>query len=219
MNRRTLVVGAVAIAAILFATGAYIYDRGAADRQAKIAAETQSYLVRPHSPVLGPQNAPVTVVEFFDPSCESCRAFYPIVKQILAKYPEDVRVVIRYAPFHEGSDEAVRIMEAARLQNLYVAVKEALLQTQPTWAVHGAPNLGIAWAAAQAVGLNYTQAQNDAKNPKIANILQQDQADLRAAKVRQTPSFFVNGKPLTSFGARQLNELVDAEVEASRKTK
>ena len=219
MNRRTLVVGAVAIAAILFATGAYIYDRGAADRQAKIAAEAQSYLVRPHSPVLGPQNAPVTVVEFFDPSCESCRAFYPIVKQIMAKYPEDVRVVIRYAPFHEGSDEAVRIMEAARLQNLYVPVKEALLQTQPTWAVHGAPNLSIAWAAAQAVGLNYTRAQYDVKRPEIANILQQDQADLRAAKVRQTPSFFVNGKPLTSFGARQLNELVDAEVEASRKTR
>jgi predicted DsbA family dithiol-disulfide isomerase len=85
--------------------------------------------------------------------------------------------------------------------------------------MHGAPNLSIAWAAAQAVGLNYTRAQYDVKRPEIANILQQDQADLRAAKVRQTPSFFVNGKPLTSFGARQLNELVDAEVEASRKTR
>jgi protein-disulfide isomerase len=31
-----------------------------------------------HSPVLGPQGAPVTIVEFFDPACETCHAFYPI---------------------------------------------------------------------------------------------------------------------------------------------
>ncbi|PZP55154.1 MAG: disulfide bond formation protein DsbA, partial [Micavibrio aeruginosavorus] len=66
----------------------------------------ESSLIREYSPVIGNDEAQVTVVEFFDPSCEACRAFYPIVKNILNRYPKDVRVVLRYAPFHEGSDKA-----------------------------------------------------------------------------------------------------------------
>ena len=37
-------------------------------------------LVRMHSPVIGSREVPVTIVEFFDPVCETCRAFYPVVK-------------------------------------------------------------------------------------------------------------------------------------------
>jgi len=72
--------------------------------------------VRDYSPVIGLENAPVTIVEFFDPSCEGCRAMYPYVKEILAEYPDNVRLVLRYVLFHGGSEEAVRILEAARNQ-------------------------------------------------------------------------------------------------------
>lgn len=216
MTRRSLVMIALGIAALVFAAGAYIYDRSAADRRAQSAASAQDYLVRPHSPVIGPVNAPVTIVEFFDPSCESCRAFYPFLKQIMAQYPKDVRLVIRYAPFHEGSDEAVAILEAARLQNVFVPVKEALLATQPNWAVHGAPNLNIAWEAARTAGLDIARAKRDAQRPEIAEVLAKDTADIKTAAVKATPTFFVNGKPLPSFGRKQLAELVRAEVAASR---
>lgn len=216
MTRRSLVFTTIAAAAILFAAGAYMYDRSRADLDAQAAASISSDLVRPHSPVLGLANAPVTIVEFFDPSCESCRALHPFVKQILARHPNDVRVVIRYAPFHQGSDEAVGILEAARLQNVFVPVLEALLDTQPNWAVHGAPNLNIAWEAARMAGLDLERARRDASRPEIAAVLKQDTADIKAVGVKATPTFFVNGKPLPSFGARQLYELVRAEIDAVR---
>ena len=63
--------------------------------------------------MFGPSEAPVTIVEFFDPSCEACRAFYPFVKNILTQYPDDVRLVLRYAAFHGGSDQAIGTLEAA----------------------------------------------------------------------------------------------------------
>ncbi|WP_412178465.1 thioredoxin domain-containing protein [Rhizobium sp. PL01] len=47
------------------------------------AISADNSLVMPHSPVLGPDAAPAMIVEFFDPSCETCSAFYLIVKQIM----------------------------------------------------------------------------------------------------------------------------------------
>lgn len=178
-------------------------------------AHQWSVYVRRHSPVIGPANAPVTITEFFDPSCEACRAFYPIVKQIMAQYPNDVRLVLRYTPLHEGSEEAVRILETARQQNVFEPVLEALFVEQPQWATHGGPQLERAWAAARAAGLDETRAREAMQAPRITAALNQDIADATTLGVRGTPTFFVNGKPLPSFGPRQLYDLVRAEVEAA----
>ena len=50
------------------------------------------------------------------------------------------------------------------------------------------------------------------KNPDIVGIINQDLADAKTLNVRKTPGFFVNGKPLSSFGYQQLKELVDSEI-------
>lgn len=52
--------------------------------------------------------------------------------------------------------------------------------------------------------------------PDIVAVLDQDAADVATVGVRKTPTFFVNGKPLTDFGAQQLFDLVESEVEATR---
>ena len=73
-----------------------------------------NYWTAAHTPIIGNPNASVTLVEFIDPACEACRAMYPYVKQILSKYPDDVKLVIRYVDFHKESELAIRILEAAR---------------------------------------------------------------------------------------------------------
>ena len=90
-------------------------------------SQEESNLIRAHSPVIGRADAPVAIVEFLDPSCEACRAFYPLVKQILDAFPGQTKLVIRFAPLHDGSDEAVGILEAARIQDIYLPVLEKLL--------------------------------------------------------------------------------------------
>ena len=172
--------------------------------------------MHPHSPVIGRPDAPVTIAEFFDPACEACRAFYPIVKQIMAAHPNDLRLVIRYAPFHDGSDEVVRILETARMQGVFVPVLEALLATQPRWASHDSPQIEKAWSAAAAAGLDVEKARKAKLEPHITAALNQDVADLQALGVNRTPTFFVNGKPLTEFGARQLYDLVKSEMGAGK---
>lgn len=213
MNRRALVVATASAAIALFAGGAAIYG-GKTTPPTPAPSATGDTLVRMHSPVMGPIAAPVTIVEFFDPSCEACRAFYPIVKQMMAQTGNDVRLVLRYTPLHQGSDEAVRILEAARKQNRFQPVLEALLARQPEWAVHGAPDLGKAWEVAAAAGLDLIKAKQDAVSPAVDNILAQDIADVRTNRIEQTPTFFVNGKPLSEFSPQGLYNLVKAELDA-----
>lgn len=216
MNRRIAVLAVAVLALAGFAAAGAFYDRSPAERQGAVQAQQATPLVRPHSPVIGRQDAPVTIVEFFDPSCEACRAFYPIVKQIMAAHPDDLRLVVRYAPFHQGSDEAVRILETARAQGVFVPVLEALLATQPGWAAHGKPQLEKAWAAAASAGLDVEKARGSMLAPSITAVLNQDLADVQAAGVTRTPTFFVNGKVLSEFGAQQLYNLVRSEVEAAK---
>ncbi|MDD3785546.1 MAG: thioredoxin domain-containing protein [Hydrogenophaga sp.] len=228
-SKKITVVALVAIVLVFFFLGMNAYQKRVQNSQAEKvsqvvqqagsepASKTDNRLVRFHSPVFGPSNAPVTIVEFFDPACETCRAFYPIVKDILKQYPNDVRLVIRYAPFHAGSDQVVKLLEAAKRQNKYQPVLEMILATQPQWADHGKPNIELAFRAAQEAGLDIAKAQADAQGSDIAAVLQQDIEDLTALEVTKTPTFFVNGRGLPSFGDQQLLSLVAEEVAKARK--
>ena len=171
--------------------------------------------VRQHSPVIGPTNARVTIVEFFDPACEACRAFYPIVHEIMRRHPNDVRLVLRYTPLHEGSEEAARILETARMQNVFEPVLTSIFQQQPQWASHDGANLALAWSAAGAAGLDVEAARAAMNARHINNAIRQDVADAQALNVRGTPTFFVNERPLTNFGPQQLYDLVLAELAAT----
>ena len=219
MNRRTVVIGASALGLAAFGGGAIVMTRNRqaeaeAQAAAAPAADTE-VLVRGYSPGFGPEDAPVTLVEFFDPSCEACRAFHPVVQDILTQFPDQVRVVMRYAAFHEGSDEAVRILETARMQDQFEPVLEALLERQPEWAVHGAPRMDLAWQIAGAAGLDLERAQGMRLSPDIVGVLNQDAADLETLGVRQTPTFFLNGRQLTNVTFESLISNVRSAVETS----
>jgi protein-disulfide isomerase len=218
MNSKKITVSVlVAVVLSFFAFGMYSYQQRVNNSQQDKASQAAQRLVRMHSPVLGPVNAPVTIVEFFDPACETCREFYPIVKGLLKKYPNDVRLVVRYAPFHRNSDLVVKMLEASKVQGKYWEVLDAVLADQPLWASHGEPNLYVAYQSAVRVGVDLNKALFDAQSPAVAAALKQDVEDLTALEVTKTPTFFVNGRSLPSFGAAQLESLVAEEVAKIKK--
>ncbi|OGA92357.1 MAG: disulfide bond formation protein DsbA [Burkholderiales bacterium RIFCSPLOWO2_12_FULL_65_40] len=215
--KKSTVIGLVALVSLFFYLGMNAYQKRVQNAQEVQVKAEQTRLVRMHSPVFGPQAAPVTIVEFFDPACETCRAFYPIVKNLMAQYPNDVRLVIRYAPFHQGSDRVVKLLEAAKTQGKYQTVLEAVLAAQPSWADHGQPNIEVAFQVAEQAGLDLVKARQDIEKPGMQALLQQDIEDLTALQVTKTPTFFVNGRSLPSFGPEQLARLVAEEVDKAKK--
>lgn len=199
---------------VTFVIGGYVYRQDKAEKTQELAKQPESPLSRAYAQTLGPADAKVVIVEFFDPGCETCRMFADPVKALLTEYPGKVRLVKRYAPFHQGADKVVQILEAARLQGKYWETLQLLFDTQPQWASHHHPNPEAVWQFLPSLGLDVERLRKDMNDPKILEIVRQDMADAQSLGVHKTPGFFVNGKTMSSFGYRQLKDLVVSEVRA-----
>jgi len=172
------------------------------------------YLYRDHAPAYGSDNAKVTIVEFLDPACGACRAFYPLVKQQLEQYGDKVRLEIRMLPFHSQVDQVVTALDAAQYQGKFWQALHVTLQFQDQWAIQHVAYVDKLYPILASAGIDIDKLKNDMTNPNIAKHIAQDSADAVALNVTKTPSFYVNGKPLTVFGYDQLVELIASEVAA-----
>ena len=85
MNRRGLVLSVLAVGAAGFGGAAWYATRPQPMAEAVPVAPSERCADR-SIPDPGPETAPVTIVEFFDPACEACRAFYPVVKDIMTEH-------------------------------------------------------------------------------------------------------------------------------------
>lgn len=213
MKRQSVMIGSAVALLLAFVAAAFAYTWLEEQRLVELAAKPDSVFNRPHSPTYGPANAKVRIVEFLDPACETCRAFYPLVKELIDSHQGRVQLVVRYTPFHAGADTAVAVMEAARLQGVFWPVTQRLLREQRTWGADHNPRPDLIWDVVDGAGLNLRRAREDAASASVRTRLEQDLADAKALGVTRTPGFFVNGRPLKRFGADELKELVRAEVE------
>lgn len=170
-------------------------------------------LVREDSPTLGRADAPVTLVEFLDPECESCRAFNPFTKQILAEYGDQVRLVVRYVAGHANSTLAVLALETARKQSedKYWVLLDLLYERQPEWGEQQDPQTQAFLDAAAAVGLDTAPIQAAMTNGDMT-LIKRDLADARKAKIDGTPTFFVNGAKLSDLSPEALRAAIDAAL-------
>ena len=217
MKQKTLFAVAVVLLLLGFIAAALLYDAERQGQAGQVATANNEALVRMHSPALGRADAPVVIVEFIDPACETCAAFYPMVKEILAANPDRIRLVLRYAPFHQGSDQVVAALEAARKQGKFWQALEALLKAQADWAPHHKAEVDLIWKHLEGAGLNLQQLRADMKAPEIDRVIEQDLLDAQTLKVTKTPEYFVNGKPLPRFGFEPLKALVDEALAASKR--
>lgn len=212
MKKHQLVVMGGLALAVVFIIAGVMYKDHRAKKTAAMAKADDSPLNRGYAVSEGPADAKVVIVEFFDPGCETCAAFAPRVKAIMSAHPGKVRLVKRYAPFHHGADTVSQILEAARLQGKYWETLEVLFARQQVWASHHHPEPDKVWEFLPAVGLDIERLREDMNAPKIVEIIRQDMADAETLGVHKTPSFFVNGKALQTFGYQQLKALIEGEV-------
>lgn len=216
MKQKNVFIVSAIVLLLVFIAGVLFYTDQKEQGANQLAEANRAALVRMHSPTVGKTDAPVVIVEFLDPACETCREFYPMVKQLMAGSPDQIRIVLRYAPFHPGSDKVVAMLEGARRQGKFWEALETLLGYQSDWTQHHAANVDEAWRLLAGIGLDMKQMEADMNSVDTARVIAQDLADAKTLNVTMTPEFFVNGKPLPSFGFEQLKALVDQALADSR---
>ncbi len=209
MNNKTLFISVSIFIAVIFIAAVAIYK---SKSSTTLADELLPVLERSGAPIKGSKQAKVTIVEFFDPACETCRQFYPLVNDLVKKYQGKVNVKMRYAPFHQGSEDVVKMLEAAHMQGKFWQATALLLATQQRWVEHHVSNPQSALAAIKTLALDHDQLDRDWQSSQVAKIVSQDIKDGQLLKVRATPQFFVNGKPLVVFGYDELVRLVDEAI-------
>lgn len=214
MKQKTMFIVALAVLLVVFVAGTLVYTAKQENPAGAMSEAAMTALGRLHAPMLGPMEAPVVIVEFLDPACGTCAAFYPRLKQIMAANPGKIRLKVRYAPFHNGSDKVVAALEASRKQDKFWLALEALLASQDAWAPNHTPQIELALQQLGGLGLDMDRLRADMMAPEVARVIALDVADARTLNVTKTPEYFVNGRPLPSFGFEQLTALINEELRA-----
>ena len=212
MKQKNALIIAAVLLILALGTGAFVYKTQTDERSVQSAAQSQRALLRTNAPSFGTADAPVHIVEFLDPACGTCSDFYPFVKGLIAAHPGKVRVTVRYAPFHPGSDQVVKVLEAAHRQGQFRQALEALFASQPVWVLNHKAQVDLIWPLLNGLGLDMARLRADMASPEVAQVVQQDLADANTLGVAMTPEFFVNGKPLPKFGYDDLKLVVEDAV-------
>jgi len=164
------------------------------------------------APVLGVEDARVTVVEFSDFQCPFCSRVTPTLLQLQKEYPEDVKVVFKHLPLtsiHPRSPAAHAAAEAAHRQGKFWEMHNKIFANQRDLA----DETFIVYAGE--LGLDVDQFKTDLASDDVKSRVTSDSREAQSLGVSGTPSFFINGKYLS--GAQPLEAFkaaVDEELKA-----
>jgi protein-disulfide isomerase len=161
------------------------------------------------SPVKGPANAPVTIIEFTDFQCPWCKRSQDSVKAVEQAYGDKIKLVDRMFPLTQMHPRAMPSAEAAfcaKEQGKYWEMRDKLFVSQ-TMSDDDFKQF------AKDLGLNEKKFDKCLAEKKYDSIIQGDMADGQRFGVRGTPTFFVNGLQ-TSFP--QLQDTVKNELDKQK---
>jgi protein-disulfide isomerase len=165
----------------------------------------------PTDHVRGPDHAPVTVVEYGDFECPQCKQAVGAVKQVLARFENQVRVVFRNFPLEGVHPHALRAAEAAECaagQGRFWEMHDLLFEKQP----HLEPARLFDYA--RTIGLDMARFTAEMDDEIYLQRVREHQKSGEASGVRATPTFFVNGKLVdVSYGLNSLRDAVDAQLQ------
>lgn len=165
----------------------------AAAVSAALDAEREALESDPDAPVMGNPEGDVTMVEFFDYNCPYCRRSMPELSGLLED-DTNVRVVLREWPIlSEGSDFAARAALAARKQDRYQDMHEALMALQQP-----ADEVSVL-RVAEELGLDIDQLKADMASPEIAEHIATSQRLAQALGISGTPAFVIGDQLIAGY--------------------
>jgi len=161
------------------------------------------------SAIRGAENAPVTITLFSDFQCPYCARLEPTLGQVLAAYPQQVRLVFKQFPLnmHKFAQSAALASLAARNQGKFWPLHDQL------FANYNQLSDAMIRELVEKTGLNMTRYDKDVADPALQQEIADDIQLGVQAGVRGTPAVFVNGMQLKDRSLNGFKQAIDAELQ------
>jgi len=189
--------------------GRYFFDMG------KIGLAPGRYLKLPATEgetlAFGPTNAKVTIVTYFDFECPFCKKFHDDLKQAVAPYAKDVRLIYKHYPlsFHAQSENAALASECANAQGKFDSYANLLFDKQVEWSA--TPGLQKFKDYAYRTKLNYKQFSQCLESREYAQTVEMDKEEAGSFSITGTPATFIGGTLLSGAVSKEDLETVIKE--------
>lgn len=169
-----------------------------------------------NAPFKGPEDAPVTIIEYTDYQCPYCKRVQPTLKTLLKEYPGKIRFAVMNNPlsFHKRALAAAMATRAAGNQGKFWEMHYLLFENSRK--LNEADLVGYA----KDIGLDVDKFNTDRKDEKLKAEILKEQKQAVQNNATGTPAFFINGKKLS--GARPLASFkaaVDSALKAKKGAK
>lgn len=160
------------------------------------------------SPMLGPVNAPVSIVVFDDFECPYCAKAVPLLKQVQQAYSKQSNLVFKNFPLkmHRNAEAAAIAGLAADRQGKFWPLHDLLFEHYNRLNPQKIVDL------AKQAGLDMPQFEKDRRDPQLKQQVQDETRQGRDIGVRGTPTIFVNGRRVMKRDLKELTRMIDEEL-------
>ena len=179
---------------------------------AAIADNQDALINNPADYSIGPADAPVTVIEFFDYRCGFCKRSAEWATELPAQYDNQVRVVFKEFPIlSTESEKAALAAIAAGKQDKYIEMHMALMELD-NGSGFGPEQID---AAAESVGVDVTRMRADMKSIDVQKTVADAKSLARSLNITGTPNFIVGTEMVSGADVQQVEAMIEAALAES----
>lgn len=170
-------------------------------------------------PVKGASDPKVVIIEFSDFQCPACKAMYPVLKEIVKKYPEEVMVAYKNYPLtrvHRWAYTAAVAGECAYRREKFWEYHDLLFERQKEWANSRDARVDFL-NMAEELGMDRMEFLRCMESKEIKDSVSADMEEGRRLNIHSTPTFFINGKRYVGvFKPWEFDYIVRKALEGAR---
>ena len=158
------------------------------------------------SPVRGPENAPITIVEFADFECPHCGEVAPAIDKLIEAHKNDIRFSFKFYPLpsHPHADIAARAAAASMNQNKFWEMHHALFTNQ-----HHLEQTDLD-SYAKELGIEVSRFHADMQSNQTTERIAKDRKLGEDLQIAGTPTIFINGRVYD--GQQDMNDWITQEI-------
>jgi protein-disulfide isomerase len=202
--------------------GKFLFRGELSDLSKDPLAETRAKIQTRDAAVLGPTNAPVTLVEFSDFECPVCRNLHDALRALLPKYAQQVRVIFKDYPIeqiHPWARTAAIAGRCAYQQDpqAFWKVYDQIYDHQDVISAENAWDKMQEYASQS--GLNADTFKSCMASPEPGAAINASLANGQALEVNSTPTIFINGRRLVGADAHLIEQYLEYELARPKSAK